>query len=78
VRQLAALYLYDNELYALETDGRTVRAALENAARYFRTCPEPTCSTGPLIDPGIRGYNYDTVQGLEYEIDLNRPPGSAS
>ena len=75
VRQLAALYLYDNELYALETDGRTVRAALENAARYFRTCPEPTCSTGPLIDPGIRGYNYDTVQGLEYEIDLNRPPG---
>jgi 2',3'-cyclic-nucleotide 2'-phosphodiesterase/3'-nucleotidase len=75
VRQLAALYLYDNELYAIETDGRTVRAALENAARYFRTCPEPTCATGPLVDPGIRGYNYDTVQGLEYEIDLNRPAG---
>jgi 2',3'-cyclic-nucleotide 2'-phosphodiesterase/3'-nucleotidase len=75
VRQLAALYLYDNELYALETDGRTVRAALENAARYFRTCPEVTCSTGPLIDTNIRGYNYDTVQGLDYEIDLNRPPG---
>jgi 2',3'-cyclic-nucleotide 2'-phosphodiesterase/3'-nucleotidase len=75
VRQLAALYLYDNELYALETDGRTVRAALENAARYFRTCPEVTCSTGPLVNPDVRGYNYDTVQGLEYEIDLNRPAG---
>ena len=75
VRQLAALYLYDNELYAIETDGRTVHAALENAARYFRTCPEPTCSMGPLIDDNIRGYNYDTVQGLDYEIDLNRPVG---
>ena len=55
VRELAALYVYDNELYAVEGDGRMVREALENAARYFRTCPEPTCATGPLVDRAIAG-----------------------
>ena len=75
VRQLAALYQYDNELYAIESNGRAVREALENAARYFVTCPEPTCATGPLIDPAIMSFNYDMAQGVEYEIDLTRPAG---
>jgi 2',3'-cyclic-nucleotide 2'-phosphodiesterase/3'-nucleotidase len=74
-RELAALYVYDNELYAVEGTGRMVRQALENAARYFRTCPEPSCARGPLVDGGVAGYNYDTAQGVEYEIDLLRPEG---
>jgi 2',3'-cyclic-nucleotide 2'-phosphodiesterase/3'-nucleotidase len=52
-----------------------VREALENAARYFRTCPEVTCSTGPLIDQGVMGYNYDMAQGVDYHIDLTQPVG---
>jgi 2',3'-cyclic-nucleotide 2'-phosphodiesterase/3'-nucleotidase len=75
VRELASLYLYDNELYAVEGDGRMVREALENAARFFRTCPEPTCATGPLVDRSVAGYNYDMAQGVEYEIDLTQPAG---
>ena len=75
VRALAALYLYDNELYAIEGDGRMVRDALENAARYYRTCPEPSCSHGPLVDRAIADYNYDTAEGVEYEIDLRQPEG---
>jgi 2',3'-cyclic-nucleotide 2'-phosphodiesterase/3'-nucleotidase len=75
VRELAALYLYDNELYAIEGDGHMVRAALENAASYFRECPEPSCSRGPLVDGSIAGYNYDTAQGVEYAIDLREPEG---
>jgi 2',3'-cyclic-nucleotide 2'-phosphodiesterase / 3'-nucleotidase len=74
-RELAALYVYDNELYAVEGDGRMVREALENAARYFRTCPEPSCGRGPLVDRSVAGYNYDMAQGVEYEIDLLRPEG---
>jgi 2',3'-cyclic-nucleotide 2'-phosphodiesterase/3'-nucleotidase len=74
-RALAALYVYDNELYAIEGDGRMVREALENAARSYRTCPEPTCSRGPLTDRGRAGYNFDMAQGVEYEIDLTRPEG---
>jgi 2',3'-cyclic-nucleotide 2'-phosphodiesterase/3'-nucleotidase len=52
-----------------------VREALENAARYFLTCPEPSCATGPLVDHAVLGYNYDTAQGVDYEVDLTEPVG---
>ena len=38
VRQIAALYPYDNELYVIEGDGKMVKDVLENAARYFLSC----------------------------------------
>jgi 2',3'-cyclic-nucleotide 2'-phosphodiesterase/3'-nucleotidase len=75
-REVAALYLYDNELYAVEGDGKMLREALENAARFFRSCPDAACDRGPLVDPDVRGYNYDMAQGVEYEIDLTQPAGS--
>jgi 2',3'-cyclic-nucleotide 2'-phosphodiesterase/3'-nucleotidase len=74
-REIAALYVYDNELYAVEGTGRMVREALENAARYFRTCPEPSCARGPIVDRSVAGYNFDMAQGVEYEIDLLQPEG---
>jgi 2',3'-cyclic-nucleotide 2'-phosphodiesterase/3'-nucleotidase len=74
-RELAALYVYDNELYAIEGDGRMVREALENATRYFRTCPDPSCERGPLIERTIPGYNYDMAQGVDYDVDLTQPVG---
>ena len=75
VRQIAALYVYENELYALQGDGRMVKEALENAARFFQSCPDPACSQGPLLKRGIPGFNYDMAEGVEYEIDLTRTEG---
>jgi 2',3'-cyclic-nucleotide 2'-phosphodiesterase / 3'-nucleotidase len=76
VRQIAALYIYDNELYAIEGNGKMVRDALENAARYYNTCPDPQCSKGPLINRAVIPYNYDMAQGVTYDIDLTQPAGS--
>jgi 2',3'-cyclic-nucleotide 2'-phosphodiesterase/3'-nucleotidase len=74
-RELAALYIYENELYAVAGDGRMVREALENATRYYRTCPESSCSHGPLVDRSVPGFNFDTAQGVEYRVDLRQPLG---
>jgi 2',3'-cyclic-nucleotide 2'-phosphodiesterase/3'-nucleotidase len=74
VREIAALYVYDNTLYAVEGTGKMVRAALENAARFYNSC-ESDCSRGPLINPKIVGYNYDMAEGIDYEVDLTRPAG---
>jgi len=74
VRQIAALYPYNNTLYVIETTGRVVREALEYSARYFNSCPQD-CTHGPLINPSVYGYNYDMVAGVNYEIDLRRPIG---
>jgi 2',3'-cyclic-nucleotide 2'-phosphodiesterase/3'-nucleotidase len=75
VRQLAALYIYDNELYTIEGNGKMLRDALEVAARYFRSCETPACSTGPLINKTVVGFNYDMAQGVTYQIDLREPSG---
>ncbi len=75
VRQIAALYIYDNELYAVEGTGRMLREALENAARYYLSCPDTACLEGALINRNVMGFNYDMAQGVEYDIDLTRREG---
>ncbi len=74
IRQIAALYIYENQLYVVEGTGKMVRAALENSARYYNTCASD-CTHGPLINPHVIGYNYDMAQGVDYEIDLTQPAG---
>ncbi len=74
VREIAALYLYENTLLAIDGSGRMVREALENAARYFLPC-EGDCSHAGLINQRIPGFNFDIAQGVDYEIDLSRPAG---
>lgn len=75
IRNIAALYVYDNELYAIEGDGKMVKAALENAARYYQTCPDRSCTTGPLINKEVIGFNYDMAEGVTYDVDLTKPEG---
>jgi len=74
VRQIAALYPYENELYLIQGDGKMVKEALENAARYFRSCADEHCGP-PLVNDRVMGFNYDVAEGVEYEIDLTRPAG---
>jgi 2',3'-cyclic-nucleotide 2'-phosphodiesterase/3'-nucleotidase len=75
VRQIAGLYVYDNELYAIEGTGKMVKDALENSARYFLSCAGEACSKGPLINTRVIGFNYDMAEGVDYEIDLTQPEG---
>ena len=75
VRELASLYIYDNELYAIEGDGQMVKDALENAARFYLPCPETGCLGDAQTNPKVIGFNYDMAQGVNYEIDLRRPEG---
>lgn len=75
IRQIAALYPYDNELYAIEGTGKMVKDALENAARFYIGCAGARCNEPPLINRDVAGFNYDMAEGVEYEIDLTRPVG---
>ena len=75
VRQIAALYLYDNELYAIEGNGRIVREALENSAKFYNTCPDAQCSEGQLMNRSVIPYNYEMAQGVTYDINLTKPAG---
>ena len=71
VARLAALYPYENTLRAVRISGAQLREYLEQSARYFRQAP----GGGVEVDPGIPGYNYDIVKGVDYTIDLGRTAG---
>ncbi len=74
--QLARLYPYDNTLRAVRVSGAQLRAYLEHSARYFRTlASNGTPPAGGLVDPGIPGYNFEILSGVEYVLDISRPAG---
>jgi 2',3'-cyclic-nucleotide 2'-phosphodiesterase/3'-nucleotidase len=75
LRHLADLSPYPNTLCALRLDGRTIKAWLDHAAGAFLTVPAGA-QEAPLIDPDWPGYNFDTLFGLTYTIDLARPAGA--
>lgn len=62
VRQLAALYPYENTLVVVEATGEMLKAALEHAAEYFG-------------NPQKFGYDYDAAAGVTYKIDVTKPVG---
>ena len=74
VRGIYSLYTYENTLAVVEVTGRQVKAALEHSAEYYVPY-EPGKTVAQLADPRAPGYNFDTAEGVEYEIDLRRPVG---
>ena len=69
-RQLAALYIYENTLYAVELTGAQVRNALEHAAGIFQQWPLPA---GEHLH--LPNYDVDSAAGVSYTIDLRQPEG---
>ncbi len=72
LRDIAALYPYENTLKAVRIDGATLVRYLERSAAYFRGFTPD----GRVINDSIPGFNYDIVSGVSYAIDLTRPLGS--
>ena len=69
VREVFALYPYDNWLYTVEMTGAEIKEALERAARFFPSWPSPS---GELRLPN---YNADSAEGVSYRVDLTKPIG---
>ncbi len=70
VRQIAALYIYENTLYTVEMTGAQLKAALEHAASFF-----PAWPAAPGERLRLPGYNADSAEGVSYVMDLTQPVG---
>lgn len=76
VRQVYALYPYENQLVVLEVDGARLRSVLEHAASYYGTVD---WRDGRLVitpRAGMTPYNFDVLQGASYRVDPTAPVGS--
>ncbi len=75
VRDLYALYPYENQLVVVEIDGAQLRSCLERSAEFFQTA---SFEGGRLVltpNPKMIPYNFDAVEGASYRIDPTSPVG---
>jgi 2',3'-cyclic-nucleotide 2'-phosphodiesterase/3'-nucleotidase len=73
LKDVYGLYIYDNTLYVVEATGQIVKDVLEWTAQYFNTYDYS--SSGPTKNPSVADYNYDMWSGIQYKIDITKPPG---
>jgi 2',3'-cyclic-nucleotide 2'-phosphodiesterase/3'-nucleotidase len=72
VADMAAIYPYENALVAIKLTGKQLKEYLEFSARIFA----PFESGKPVFAADVRGYNYDMVAGVTYDIDVRQPVDS--
>ena len=71
---VANIYKYDNKLYVVKTNGKQLKTYLEWTSGIFNTF-----TPGDLvvsINPDFRGYLYDTLTGVNYELNISKEIGS--
>lgn len=73
-RNAADLYLYPNTLVVVKATGAEVVEWLECSAGMFNRIDPQSTSPQSLINwDGFRTYNFDTISGINYQIDLTEP-----
>lgn len=72
IKNVADVYLYPNTLQAVAITGAAVKDWLERSAGIFNRIV-PGGADQPLIDPAFPAYNFDTIDGVTYAIDVTQP-----
>ena len=73
-RNAADLYLYPNTLVALKVTGKEVKEWLECSASQFKQIDINSEAPQSLVDwDGFRTYNFDVMDGVNYQIDVTQP-----
>ena len=73
-RNAADLYLYPNTLVVVKATGEQLKEWLECSAGMFKQIDPASDKPQSLIDwEGFRTYNFDVIDGVNYEYDLTKP-----
>ncbi|SFN04418.1 2',3'-cyclic-nucleotide 2'-phosphodiesterase / 3'-nucleotidase [Izhakiella capsodis] len=72
-RNAADLYLYPNTLVALKVSGRELKEWLECTAVQFNRIDPDSIQPQSLINWQFPTYNFDVIDGVNYQIDVTQP-----
>ncbi len=72
IKNVSDLYLYPNTARAVRVTGQQVKDWLERSAGIFNQV-EPGAQDVVLLNPDFPSYNFDVIDGVEYQIDLSQP-----
>ena len=73
IKNVADLYVFDNTVFALKMTGADVKEWLEMSAGQFKQINPAATGEQPLINTDFRTYNFDVIDGVDYEIDVTQP-----
>ena len=73
LRHIADLYVYPNSLRVVQASGASVREWLERAASVFRQLDAADSAPQPLLRPDFTPYDFDSIAGVGYRLDLSAP-----
>ena len=73
LRHLFDLYPFPNTVCALKITGAELLDWLERAASCFNQL-ETGKPDQPLLNPDFPGHIFDVIHGIQYQIDLSKPP----
>ncbi|MEX5727740.1 2',3'-cyclic-nucleotide 2'-phosphodiesterase/3'-nucleotidase [Rhodovulum iodosum] len=72
IKNVADLYLYPNTVRAVRVNGAQLKGWLERSAGMFNQIT-PGAQDQVLLNPDFPSYNFDVIDGVEYQIDLSQP-----
>ncbi|MBA5238575.1 bifunctional 2',3'-cyclic-nucleotide 2'-phosphodiesterase/3'-nucleotidase [Pectobacterium aroidearum] len=73
-RNAADLYLYPNTLVVVKVNGQQVQEWLECSAGQFKQIDPSKREPQFLLNwDGFRTYNFDVIDGVNYQIDVTQP-----
>lgn len=72
-RNAADLYLYPNTLVVMKVTGHDVKEWLECSAGQFNQIDVKQTQPQSLINWDFRTYNFDVIDGVNYQIDVTQP-----
>ncbi len=75
LKHLADIYLYPNTIAAVEINGKTLKSWLERSAENFNQVLPSQKGEFDIINSKFSGYNFDIIDGVNYQIDISRPVG---
>ncbi|RXJ03231.1 bifunctional 2',3'-cyclic-nucleotide 2'-phosphodiesterase/3'-nucleotidase, partial [Anaerobacillus alkaliphilus] len=75
IKDIADIYIYNNTLQIVKVDGKDLLKWLEGNANNFNQIDPNKTEDQTLLDYNFRGFNFDTIAGIEYQIDVTKPKG---
>lgn len=73
IKHVSDLYVYPNTLKAVLLSGAEVKEWIEMSAGQFNRINPQGASEQALINHGFPSFNFDTLDGMTYELDLAQP-----
>ena len=73
IKNVADLYVYPNSLKAMLLTGAEVQEWIEMSAGQFNQIDPKGAPLQALLNDTFRSFNFDTLDGVSYEIDVTQP-----